>query len=534
MKKVKRVSTKKLCSKMAGSCVLAVLVWGGIIQSVTWAQSSFEDLLRRIPNSANALMLVDVKGVHSSPLAVKEGWKSEHEAKYVKSPLLLPPDSDKMVLASQMNPNRDFEEVWTGAVIQLTSPISMQSIAKAEGGVLDEIAGVPAVLTPTDAYIVKFDSQLLGVMYPAHRQAVARWVRYGKTNQSVNLSPYLKKAADKVDGKTTQIILALDLADVVQPYRLHENLKNSELTKGDPNKQRQWEKLILGIQGVTLAVQIGEKARGVLTVDFSDSTKPFGSQAKTLVMSVLDRYGVGLDQMEKWNVKLDGNSIVLQGDLTKPAMRKIFSLLELPADISTAKTGKTSGTSSTKPKSSSTSGRPTPPQTSEDKQQQVVKASLAYFKSVSTLLEDLRKEFKSNRDARRSLAAVFLERYARRIDRLPTLNVDPELLAYGTKVARTLRSTSVASKQAGIRTGVRKSGVYGSRVYTGGGYAYGPYGYGYDYGPHSSRSTQSIKTEIKRQEQAKARQTRFANWKQIEDATAAIRLKMTKKYGVQF
>lgn len=43
------------------------------------AQSQFDKLLSRLPASTNALMVIDVEGIHRSALAVKEGWKDQHE-----------------------------------------------------------------------------------------------------------------------------------------------------------------------------------------------------------------------------------------------------------------------------------------------------------------------------------------------------------------------------------------------------------------------------------------------------------------------
>ncbi|NOX55373.1 MAG: hypothetical protein GXP27_13235 [Planctomycetes bacterium] len=504
--------------------LLAALVLFSAL-SVANAAGRFDDLLYRVPRSANALLVIDVKGVHSSPLAVKEGWKSQHEASYVKKPMLLPPESDRMILASQMNPNRDFEVLWEGAVVSLTEPLPPRAIARAEGGYVDQIGGVPAVWSPSDAYIVLFEPKLMGILSPAHRQAVARWIEDGEVTRTVVVSKYLKEAADSVDGQKTQIVLALDLKDAVQPHRLEQALNKSQLVGDDAAKKQKWAKIVSSIRGVTLSVQIGRTAQGTLRVDFSESTSPFGKDAKALVLGVLDEYGVGIDELQQWKTRLDGESIVMQGELSTPGMRRIFSLLELPTTNFTA----ADELPQESPGSSSPSSR-----TSEDKEKAVVEASQTYFKSVSTLLNDLQEEFRTNRDARRSLSAVFLERYAKRIDRLPILHVDEELLAYGMKVAETLRSTSIASRQAGVRAGVRKAqgaGYYGYRGY---GYSYGArYGTSYnDY--YTARTRSSEKTQIRREEDAKARQVRFQNWKEIQDATAAIRAKMTKKYKVPF
>ena len=85
-----------------------------------------------------------------------------------------------------------------------------------------------------------------------------------------------------------------------------------------------------------------------------------------------------------------------------------------------------------------------------------------------------------------------MERYACSISRLPILNVDEERLAWGAAVAETLRGMSNTSRMSGVRSGMRKS-------------------------------------QIRREEQASAREARFASWKEIEDSMAQARVAMTRK-----
>lgn len=490
--------------KSARRLVIWVMTFAFLMLSVQHApaEGRFDDLLYRIPASANALMVLDVKAIHRSPLAVREGWRDQHQANFVTQPLILPPESDRLVLASQMNPNQGFAQAWELAVMSLTESLSMQSIAKAEGGYVDKIGGLSAAWTPSDAYFVSFDSKTMGVMHPAHRQAISRWAAYSRENRKVNISPYLKQAAGMVDART-QIVMAIDLTDVVQPHELQEGVRESEFTRDDAAKQREWFRIISGVQGLTLKVRLGESARGTLQVDFSERTSPFAKQAKALVLNTLEKYGAGIDEMHQWKASLHGNSIALEGPLTTSAMRKLFSLLELP----------TSKFSTLKDESPS----------DVDDTQSVARVSRIYFKSVSTLLDDLRNEFRTNRDARRSFSATYMERYGRRIDRLPILNVDEELLAYGANVSETLRNVSVAKRMSGVRTGVRKSQTYGS-------YSYNYRGSGY----YSGRSSANARTTVQRQEQATASKIRFESWKEIEDATAAIRVEMTQRYNVEF
>jgi len=157
--------------------------------------------------------------------------------------------------------------------------------------------------------------------------------------------------------------------------------------------------------------------------------------------------------------------------------------------------------------------------TSPGSPEKVAQASLTYFKSVSVLIDDLRKYLRTNRDNH----SVYSDRYARKIDRLPILNVDDDLLAWGSNVAETLRGVALAKRAAGTRAGVRNSSVYGS------------YSYNYDSNnAYGTRSNTSVKIQNSAEEQSIATGVRYNSWKEIEDSTAAIRREMTKRYQIEF
>ncbi len=480
---------------MVATCFLVC-----VLSSVP-ARAQFEDLLKRIPSSANAIVVIDVAGVHNSALARKEGWAKKHEAAYVERPIILPPEADKIIIASQLNTANDLGQSWELAVMNMKEPIAMRSIARAEGGYVDTVNGLNAAWTPSNAYFVRMSTSVMGVMYPANRQAVSRWADFGRINTSPVVSSYLKQATKIVRRGGPQIAMAIDLKDITQPHNLEEGLKKSKSLNGNEKKTREIFELISGIQGATFSVKLGSKAEGEMKIDFSSETAGFGTFAKPLVLSALDKFGVYLDDLEKWKYELKGKSIILKGSLSNDGMRRVFSILEIPTT-----------------KFSELKDEDVSPGSPE----QVAKVSLAYFKSVTVLIDDLRKYLKTNRDNH----IVYMERYARKIDRLPILNVDEDLLNYGSQVAETLRSIALAKRGAGARTGVRNSQVNGMRNYT-----YSNNNYNYSYG---SRSTANTKIQNRTEEQAKATGVRFTSWKEIEDATAAIRREMTKRYQVEF
>ena len=481
----------------------AVMAMGLVVASLSpaAAEEPFEELLGRVPAGANSLMLIDVDAVHASPIAVREGWKDQHKAQYVGGPIILPPEADRLVVAAEMSPARDFSQTWELAVMSLAEPLSLPAVARAEGGYVDEINGHPAVWTPSDAYFVRLEPKQIGVMHPANRQVVSRWIDSVRKRETGIVSPYLKSAAALVNPQTP-IVLAFDLEDIVTPHALEEALRESPLAPKDAAGQKAWKDLILGLKGVTLRIQLGEKAQGSLQVDFAESPEVFGKSAKALVLETANQFGAGLEDLESWEALVQSNSILLEGELSKSGMRKMFSLLELPSAKFSALKGET----------------PAP-----DDAETVAKASQRYYHSVSTLLDDIQKEFQINRDARRGLAPVYLERYGRMIDRLPILNVDQDLLVFGASVSETLRGIASAQRAGGVRAGARKSQTYGANSYS-----YNSSGY------YSGRPIASDRTRIDREEQAKARIVRFNSWKEIQDNQSEIRNKMAEKYGVEF
>ncbi len=71
-----------------------------------------------------------------------------------------------------------------------------------------------------------------------------------------------------------------------------------------------------------------------------------------------------------------------------------------------------------------------------------------YYKAIDHLLADL----KSRKGEERTIGqiGVWFQSYANRVDRLPILNVDEEMLQYGQYVAQQLRNASMAIKGFGI------------------------------------------------------------------------------------
>ena len=97
--------------------------------------------------------------------------------------------------------------------------------------------------------------------------------------------------------------------------------------------------------------------------------------------------------------------------------------------------------------------------------------SLAYFKSTQSYLKDLRQQGGSHNSD-----AYWTDRYAAKIDQLPILHVDDDLLDYGQKLTETLRVMSGSRKMTNL-----EGGMAARNEMSGGGYGYGYDNYNYSY-----------------------------------------------------
>ncbi len=491
---------KNASSKIACLLAACVLSWSGTTSAQ--AQDEFKPLLQKLPAGANAIIAIDADGLRNSAMGQAQDWTSKNEAAYVNTPFVLPPEASRIIVASQLSPADDFQESWGLAVMNLKEPLSARVIARAEGGKVDEIAGLPTVISPNDAYFVSFSDEILGVMSPANRQVVSRWIAGTAKPSPFGTSVFLEESVRSLGGNS-QIVMAIDLQDAFAPDQIDAALKQSPFVKDKPSEMEAWKKVLLSLTGVKLSIAVDQKISGQLSVEFGTDPAALNEHAKDAIINALHKFGVGFASIDTWKMNQSGNTIMLNGNLELTDLRKIMSLLELPSS------------------NFSTLSESEPAK--EDETTKVATASQKYFKSVMTLVKDLEHEFKTNQDARRTMGIVYLQRYADRIDDLPILNVDKELVTFGLTVAESLRGTGVTQGMSGVKTGVRKSSVYETDAR-----------YNNDNDYYEYRSSQSIKNQIAREEGAVAVEARFNNWKQIEDNAASMRVQMTQKYSVEF
>ena len=529
----------------------------------------FDELAKHLPSGANAIVLLNVEKILNSPLGVQHDWKTKHEQRYAAGLSVIPPEAKQAIFATQLV-LAEMTPQWDSSVMRLNADADMASLAAAGGGKLETIGNDKIVALPPDAYAVQFSPTLVGAMGPADRQTVGRWIRESDAAAKPNLSPYLAEAFGYANNLGTPIILAIDLEDIHSPDEVLAGLKKSGRFANQPEAElERLAKMLAGIRGLTLGITIGDKPFGKVKIDFSDDVGLTPEVAKAMLLHALTKRGAMIDELQNWTPTVDGRQVTLEGDLTPSGMKRIFSLFDRPPTF--AKPADASPEHPPVPEATAVSPGERPPEPSppvpakvpdiaktpeiDSSGRAVVRAEAdaaqAYFKRITGYINDLRS---SSRDAS-TLASVGLwyDSYARKIDELPIVGVDPDLVAYGQRTAAAMRQASglirgdtaesAVRQAAPNRVVVTKARGFANQ-YSYGPHRYGPQGYvptrfgqpGRPFGTATSRyvvehdSPQAIRT----QESAKIGLTSGGIMDQIDADTAAVRQAMSLKYNENF
>jgi hypothetical protein len=458
-------------------------------------QAGFPELIRRVPGQSNAIMLIDAERLFASPIAQHEGWKKKQTAEFSQRPLAVPPQAAKVVRAAQVD-LQEFTSPWAVTLIEAAAAPSLESIATREKGYVDKVAGSKAAWSPRGAYVVSVAPTAVGVLSPPNRQFLSTWLK----QSSGKIPDYLLHASQSMAETDAQLLLALDLEDALDPQRVRAALAQSPAgaaAKGDPQALAA---VLSSLRGVKFEVVFKDKAWGRLRLEFGSDPASLLSIAKPLVIETLDRAGASLDDIQQWPATQKGNVISLHGELSASGLLRLGSLFELP----------------------SIELDPSEEPVVADKPQ--LYATQNHFKAVGRLLDDLLDQ---KRDAKtQGQLALWVDQYAKRVDRLPLVNVDKDMQKYSAEVAEDLREIALTLKGSGIRSGVRTANTYDA---SGSGGYYGNYD-----GYYGNRVVDSERRAIRAQERGSSAMSTAQIGNKIRGDTSRIRQAMTERYKVEF
>jgi hypothetical protein len=478
--------------------LIAILSFLALTAAGRPAGAQFQTLVARIPATANTLVLINVKKIHASPQAQRENWKQKLEQAFASGLVFLPPDAELCVLASQL----DFDlmkPAWEIALMELENAPSLPLIARQYKGRLESVAGSAAVALPSDNYLVALGPKTVGTLAPANRQEVARWIRSTADRGKPAISPYLQSALGFAEDVGTEIVMALDLADTFDVAEARMKLEASPALQGKKVDLDKLTKALGSLKGAMLGIRTGEKLHGKVKVDFGEDVSFMADYAKPLLLEVLAARGTKIDDFDGWKAVVKGKQFSIDGELTPTGLRRVLSVVDAPSMPVTSYSQST--TTPSEPPAA------TPTATAE--------VSKAYFRSIQHLLRDLRCDRRDSRSL--GQIAGWFDIYARRIDRLPVIGVDTDVLNYSAYVSEQLRAASSAFKGVGIRYGARRASVFDPA------YTY-----------YSGNSGEHERNAAYAQERATGATSVNDIMREVDKATVSVRQSMVERYQIEF
>ena len=390
------------------------------------------------------------------------------------------------------------KSLWELGMMKLRDERDVGSVARRYGGTMDTIAGRSAARLPNDHFIVQLAGNLLGSYTPANRQDVSRWLSTSDSGALGGLSKYLEQAFGYAARVGTPIVMAMDIGGAVSAADVKRRLDSMETISESGTSTAQLAKLISGARGITLGITVNKQSTGAIRVDFAEPPTILNKIGKDLLIEVLADQGAMIDDFQDWAPSIDGNTFLLRGSLSSGGMRRALSVLELPGSLADAMDASTDAGQS---------------------ESAMRVATQDYYGSVTMLIENLRDKPKRSKVKTFGQAAMWYDRYARKIDNLPILNVDETMLDYGADISTLWRNAEMAMKGVGMRSSLRASNNRGYRS-------------GYYSG--NSYDKTSGDSAARNQERFSGAMSVQQIWQTIDELTASIRREMTAKYKVEF
>lgn len=490
------------------------------------------DLLNKIPSWANALIVVNLKDVLASPFALKEQWDKFLPLDILGGSVPLPKNADLSILASSLEPGtlRSRRDL---ALIQGGPFPPFNELAKIEKGIEETLAGLPAILSPKNCYILSFGPKQLAIVSPAHRQETARWARFAQSNDAPVLSSYLQQAHGAIaDGY--HIVVAIDMQNAVDLPSVRQYLAQSALLKEKKMDIEALAKVLASSRGIRIGVRFDQGIKATLAADFGENIKPFASVLPSLVLAGYADMGGDLDEFAANNAVVQDKTFLITSTLTTKGLRNVMQLVPpftgaamAPRDI---------------PVKNAPNGQP----------EISVQASQKFFKSIRELANDAHALADQKNDM--ILAAQAYERAATRIDLLPVQGVDEDLVKFAGFASAKLREIADALRKSIIEAnaveGGRKVKVQVIPGFFMGQYNIGPWNpwnpgdplappglwvRPYITPPQVNVTSNDAEIQGKQAEAlARGARRRLELWRQLSDESANLRRQLSIRYRVEF
>jgi hypothetical protein len=391
---------------------------------------------------------------------------------------------------------------WEAGYATLKKELQADELAKGLKGYIDTVGDKQVVWTPKQSYLVPLDASRIGFIRPAKRNLLSSWLNSTDTGIA---SDYLSEQAKQPEPYLS-LMVAIDLQDSFSPVALTGRLGTFESLKSLDVKSA--ANVLASVKGMSIIVGRRSLKECIISIDFAQSPASLLPVANPLLNEILNRNGTAAPEVTMWQPKVDGNKLTFQGPISAESLEGVLGIFSI-------QTHAESVVDSMKPKGESQPAGSSGAYVSESK---------TYFGKVNAYIERVRKYSAQTTGYR----AKWNDQQARHIDELGTLNVDPQVIDYGSNVSNLLRNNALTIRSGNIAAGQVKAVQGLSQVRSG--YA-GYDGFSYYYDPNTSVDYQSV-TDI--QASGAAYSDYRTTLSSIDKLTEQTRKAMTAKYNLQF
>ncbi|MBX3418440.1 MAG: hypothetical protein KF851_12620 [Pirellulaceae bacterium] len=472
--------------RWVGACLL-------ICTSIAPVNAQFELEAKWVPDHANTLVLINADQIFGSAIATKENWAATGAGAYERGLSIVPPGVGKVMLASQIDLEY-LEPIWTiGVFAKGNTSNAVAKLAEQDGREVEQVGSRDLVALSGDQYVVQLDGSTVGVVTPANRQTLARWLKDGDAGR-VRLSEYLSNALAFAD-KNADVIIAFDLENLISKSAARSRLINFESIRASDVDAL--ADAMSKLQGLTLGITIRDGITGALRIDFADGTSGINLVSKKFILEALANNGVMINDFLDWEITTEGTRAVFSGPMTTSGIRKISSLINQPIRAQFA---------------DSPGGQQAQPAS-------MGKSTRQYFDTIDLYFRELDEFLRGPRHTNARAYARWFDKYANKIDGLSVRNVDPQMVEFGANISEGFRDVSqglFSSDATVVGRQATERGVNSS-------FFYSDYNYGY-------RSNSSIRKNIKAQEYSKAAETARGILENMRNQIGSMRRDMTARY----
>jgi hypothetical protein len=481
------------------------------VSAPTFSAESAVELSRHLPSDANTVAVVRVASLLQTERAKQEGWAETAQQDFLTGASRIPPWVDTLVVGSLVRPAFQ-QEVWSTAVLELPASMTLDRLARIEDSRVETLSGIRAVNSRGQAWMIEIHQGLLGVRSPAMRQEAARWAQLASTGRTGELTGFLQQAI----ADPAHIVLAIDLQDMADQERIRGFLEQSNLLPSDPIERLNLLRLLGGQQGVSLSVTIAATTTARIVLHFAEDPSGLESSLAAIFRQHVRDHQIWLDEFDNAKVATVGKTVQLTMELSDESLRRVVSLIASPSPA--PRTQEVASAAEENVRSRVTIEQ---------------NASRIYFRSVSQTIDDLSRVSRRGTDYERT--ATWHDNFARRIEQLPTVGVEPSLLEFGSRTADRFRALGASLRGQGVQVNADQKTLVYDVDYRPGWVSANWWG-AVGYGEPSVKVSSNLKEVRERQAAAvkEGANQRSTIWKLIMDDRTDLEMLMRDKFGDSF